>query len=159
LAFIYREFKLHTFFHLGLCKGTARIKDHTMYLGKEHSCGDMTEEFQMFQAKARMKLRAGQTTEPLRDIWSSVLRQSSLAVQKKLKFESAESIMRHRRKQNFPPVPKNLTEMTAALENGHPFDDIYQGFVEFEDGKVGFVFADRTLLGIVESKNFVCLLA
>ena len=45
---------------LGGCGGTARIKDDTLYLGKDHSCGDMSEEFLILQAKARMKLRAGE---------------------------------------------------------------------------------------------------
>ena len=45
--------------------------------------------------------------------------------------------------------------MMHALENGHPFDDIYQGFVEFEEGKIGFIFGDRVLLSIVESKHIV----
>ena len=42
--------------------------------------------------------------------------------------------------------------MKEALDNGHPFEDIYQGFVEFEDGKVGFIFADPKLLALVESE-------
>ena len=43
----------------GSCGGTARIKDETLYLGKDHSCGDMSDEYLILQAKARMKLRAG----------------------------------------------------------------------------------------------------
>jgi hypothetical protein len=60
--------------------------------------------------------------------------------------------MRNKRRKNLPPIPKTLPEMVEALENGHPFDDLYQGFVEFEDGKVAFIFGDRELLSIVESK-------
>ncbi|XP_065678569.1 uncharacterized protein LOC124813088 [Hydra vulgaris] len=134
----------------GSCGGTARIKDDTLYLEKDHSCGDMSDEYLILQAKARMKFRAGQTTEPLRDIWNSVLSQSTEAVKKNLKFEAAESIMRNKRRKNLPPIPKNLAEMKKALDNGHSFKDIYQGFVEFEDGKVGFIFADPKLLALVE---------
>jgi len=142
-------------FLTGGCGGTARIKDDTLYLGKDHTCGDMTDEFRLFQAKARMKFRAGQTTEPLRDIWNSVLSQSSESVKKNLKFETAEAVMRNKRRKNLPPIPKTLPEMKNALENGHPFDDIYQGFVEFEDGKVAFMFGDPALLAIVESKFLI----
>jgi hypothetical protein len=60
--------------------------------------------------------------------------------------------MRNKRRKNLPPIPKNLAEMKEALDNGHPFEDIYQGFVEFEDGKVGFIFADPKLLALVESE-------
>nr|XP_047137611.1 uncharacterized protein LOC124814098 [Hydra vulgaris] len=58
--------------------------------------------------------------------------------------------MRNKRRKNLPPIPKNLAEMKEALDNGHLFEDIYQGFVEFEDGKVGFIFADPKLLALVE---------
>nr|XP_047131891.1 uncharacterized protein LOC124810941 [Hydra vulgaris] len=95
----------------------------------------MSDEYLILQAKARMKFRAGQTTEPLRNIWNSVLSQSTEAVKKNLKFEAAESIMRNKRRKNLPPIPKNLAEMKEALDNGHPFEDIYQGFVEFEMGR------------------------
>ena len=60
--------------------------------------------------------------------------------------------MRNKRRKNLPAIPKTLPEMVHALENGHPFDDLYHGFVEYEDGKVGFIFADRELLSIVESE-------
>ena len=43
----------------GSCGGTARIKDETLYLGKDHSCENMSDEYLILQAKARMKLRAG----------------------------------------------------------------------------------------------------
>ena len=99
----------------------------------------------------------GQSTEPLRDIWNSVLSQSSEAVKRNLKFETAEAAMRNKRRKNLPQIPKTLPEMMHALENGHPFDDIYQGFVEFEEGKIGFIFGDRVLLSIVESKHIVII--
>jgi hypothetical protein len=60
--------------------------------------------------------------------------------------------MRNKRRKNLPPIPKTLAEMKEALDNGHPFEDIYQGFVEYEDGKVGFIFADNKLLSLVESE-------
>ena len=87
-----------------------------------------------------------------------MLSQSSEAVKRNLKFETAEAAMRNKRRKNLPQIPKTLPEMMHALENGHPFDDIYQGFVEFEEGKIGFIFGDRVLLSIVESKHIVIII-
>ena len=65
--------------------------------------------------------------------------------------------MRNKRRKNLPPIPKTLEEMKIALDNGHPFEELYQGFVEFEDGKVGFIFADPKLLALVESECSILL--
>jgi len=43
--------------------------------------------------------------------------------------------------------------MITALEGDHPFVSIYQGKVEYEDGKMGFVFADPALLEIIPRNN------
>ena len=78
-------------------------------------------------------------------------------MKKNLKFEAAESVMRNKRRKNLPAIPKTLEEMKVALDNGHPFEEIYQGFVEFEDGKVGFIFADPKLLALIESECSILL--
>jgi hypothetical protein len=61
--------------------------------------------------------------------------------------------MRNKRKKNYPPIPQTLAEMITALEGDHPFVSIYQGKVEYEDGKMGFVFADPALLEIIPRNN------
>jgi hypothetical protein len=99
------------------------------------------------------KIVLAHSTQPLRDIWSDVLSDSSDAVERSLRFETAESIMRNKRKKNYPPIPQSLDTMITALEGDHPFVSIYQGKVEFEDGKIGFIFADPELLAVVQRNN------
>ncbi len=67
-----------------------------------------------------------------------------------LGYTDIEYQMRYIRRQKFPPVPKDMLEMIDALEGEHPFQDLYQGFVTFDDDKIAFLFADRELLAIVE---------
>ena len=62
--------------------------------------------------------------------------------------------MRYIRRQKFPPVPKDVMEMIDALSGEHPFQDLYQGFVTFDDDKIALLFADRELLSIVKGRSF-----
>jgi hypothetical protein len=125
-----------------------------LHLGnKEHSCGpEVSNEFKLLKTMMLMKMQAAQTTETLRDIFNRVLQNPNTDpyVRESLGYTDIEYQMRYLRRQKFPPVPKTMMEMIDALSGEHPFQDIYQGFVTFEDDKIAFLFADRVLLGIVE---------
>ena len=102
-----------------------------------------------------MKLQAAQTTDTLRDIYNRVLQNPNTDsyVRESLGYTDIEYQMRYIRRTKYPPVPKNIMEMIDALSGEHPFLDIYQGFVTFEDDKIAFLFADRELLAIVEGNE------
>ena len=143
----------------GGCSATARIKYNTLHLGnKEHTCGQGTtssNELKLLKTMMLMKLQAAQTTDTLRDIYNRVLQNpnTDAYVRESLGYTDIEYQMRYIRRTKYPPVPKNMLEMIDALSGEHPFQDLYQGFVTFEDDKIAFLFADRELLAIVEGKN------
>jgi len=144
---------------LGGCTATARIKSNTLLLGnKEHSCGpDVANEFKLLKTMMLMKLQASQTTDSLRDIFNRVLQNPNTDpfIRASLGYTDIEYQMRYLRRQKFPPVPKDMLEMIDALCGEHPFQDIYQGFVTFDDDKIAFLFADRELLAIVEGNLYL----
>ena len=132
-----------------------------MLLGNiEHTCGDaileVSDEFKLLKTMMEMKLQAAQTTETLRDIFNRVLQNPNTDqyVRENLGYTDIEYQMRYLRRQKFPPVPKTIHEMIEALEGEHPFQDLYHGFVTFEDDKIAFIIGDRELLAIVEGNDY-----
>jgi hypothetical protein len=99
-----------------------------------------------------MKLQAAETTDTLRDIYNRVLQNpnTDTYVRESLGYTDIEYQMRYIRRSKYPPVPKDMLEMIDALSGEHPFQDLFHGFVTFDDDKIAFLFGDRDLLNIVK---------
>ena len=154
-------------YHLGGCTATARIKFNTLHLGnKEHSCGtgqDTSKELKLLKTMMEMKLQAAETTDTLRDIYNRVLQNPNTDpyVRESLGYTDIEYNMRYIRRTKYPPVPKDMLEMIDALSGEHPFQDLFHGFVTFDDDKIAFLFADRELLNVVKGifLRFLCVIS
>jgi hypothetical protein len=137
------------------CKGSAKIKDDTLFNGKDHVCASLSLNWDIEVAVAEMKHLAATTVTPCRDIYTTVLDKSSREVQANLTWPQMERKIRHQRKLTLPQIPKSLDELEDMLEHGdHPFQDYYKGVVRYHDrvtnqDSIGFIFIDNNILDII----------
>ena len=139
------------------CGATARIIGDQFIHMKEHTCVVDPTTWEIEIATAKMKAAAGTTTAPLRDIYNSVMSQSSTFVKSNLTWPKCEQNLCYQRSKNIPQVPRNIQEMTDQLSAGeHPFANLYRGHVQFVDNEGttqrAIVFADLTILAKVSGK-------
>ena len=142
------------------CGATAKIVGDQFIRMKEHSCVVDQTTWEIEIATAKMKTAAGSTTTPLKDIYDSVMSESSLFVRANLTWPNCEQILRYQRTKNIPPVPKTVLEMIEQLSGGeHPFENLYRGHVQYVDGEGitqrAIIFADLAILAKVQGKHFL----
>lgn len=142
-------------FYTQKCNGRAKLEDGLLYETTGHTCEQVAPEYwDIFHAKVEMKKRASSTADPLRNIWSDVLSQSSQEAQANVNWPGVAPSMKYQRSSLFPPIPSTVEETVYVLDNGeHPFNSFYKGWVEFGD-EIGLIFAADECLDILSgAKN------
>lgn len=63
-----------------------------------------------------------------------------------IQYHNFASEMKVARSKYVPPVPRNLTDLAATLENYHPIKNFYKGCAVASDGSVGLIFINDEML-------------